>query len=72
MNVGDTAWVFRIDNTGSILWEQKYKNTNEAEVGMNLLDVGNGYFWLLTNIINTQSGNQVRWGLFCGGEYSYK
>jgi len=72
MNIGDTAWVFRIDNTGSILWEQKYKNTNEAEVGMNLLDAGNGYFWLLTNIINTQSGNQVRWGLFCGGEYSYK
>jgi len=60
MNIGDTAWVFRIDNTGSILWEQKYKNTNEAEVGMNLLDAGNGYFWLLTNIINTQSGNQVR------------
>ena len=27
---------------------------------MNLLDAGNGYFWLLTNIINTQSGNQVR------------
>ncbi len=27
---------------------------------MNLLDAGNGCFWLLTNIINTQSGNQVR------------
>ena len=43
INALDTAWVIRINSIGDIQWEKKYKAANEAEVGLDLLNLNNGY-----------------------------